>query len=58
MYIDNTPMHKYILLDTTQKASYAFISSAYLTEHEAKTKNYAFAMNRANKKYTLKKDWK
>ena len=58
MYIDNTPMHKYILLDTTQKASYAFISSAYLTEYEAKTKNYAFAMNRANKKYTLKKDWK
>ena len=58
MNIDNTPIHKYILLDTIQKPSYAFISSAYLTEHEAKTKNYAFAMNRANKKYTLKKDWK
>jgi len=58
MYIDNSPIHKYILLDTTQKPSYAFISSAYLTEYEAKTKNYAFKLNRVNKKYVLEKDWK
>ena len=58
MYIDNTPIHKYILLDTTQKPSYAFISSVSLTEYEAKTKNYAFGLNGANKKYVLKKDWK
>jgi hypothetical protein len=58
MHIDNTPIRKYILLDIIQRPSYAFIDSAYLTEYEAKTKNYAFAMNHANKKYTLKKDWK
>ena len=58
MNIDNTPIHKYILLDTIQKPSYAFINSAILTEYESQTKNRAFAMNRANKKYVLKKDWK
>ena len=58
MRIDNTSEHKYILIDTSAKPSYAFISSATLTEHEAQTKNRAFAMNRANKKYILKKDWK
>tara|TARA_E500000331_G_C16981505_1_gene593759 strand:+ start:25 stop:201 length:177 start_codon:yes stop_codon:yes gene_type:complete len=58
MRIDNTPEHKYILIDTSAKPSYAFISSATLTEYEAQTKNRAFAMNRANKKYVLKKDWK
>ena len=58
MHIDNTPIRKYILLDTTQRPSYAFIGSAYFTEYEAKTKNYAFAMNRVNKRYVLEKDWK
>ena len=58
MRIDNTPEHKYILIDTSVKPSYAFISSATLTEYEAQTKNRAFAMNRANKKYVLKKGWK
>tara|TARA_X000000950_G_scaffold43209_2_gene48450 strand:- start:22003 stop:22179 length:177 start_codon:yes stop_codon:yes gene_type:complete len=58
MRIDNTPEHKYILIDTSAKPSYAFISSATLTEYEAQTKNRAFVMNHANKKYVLKKDWK
>ena len=58
MNIDNTRIHKYILLDTTQKACYAFISSVNLTGHEAKTKNYAFGLNGVNKKYVLQKDWK
>tara|TARA_B100001093_G_scaffold517018_1_gene597326 strand:- start:687 stop:863 length:177 start_codon:yes stop_codon:yes gene_type:complete len=58
MHLDNSPTHKYILIDTSLKPCYAFISSAYLTEYEAKTKNYAYAMNRAKKKYILKKDWK
>ena len=58
MRIDDTPEHKYILIDTSLKPSYAFISSAILTEYEAQVKNRAFAMNRANKKYVLKKDWK
>ena len=58
MKIDNTPEHKYILIDISAKPSYAFINSAILTEYEAQTKNRAFAMNRANKKYVLKKDWK
>lgn len=58
MKIDNTPEYKYILIDTSLKPSYAFISSAILTEYEAQVKNRAFAMNRANKKYIRKEDWK
>lgn len=58
MHIDNTPEHKYILIDTRLKPSYAFISSVTLTEYEAQIKNRAFAMNRANKKYVRKEDWK
>lgn len=58
MIVDNSPIHKYILIDTSLKSCYAFVSSANLTEHEAKTKNYAYAMNGANKKYILNKNWK
>ena len=58
MRIDDTPEHKYILIDTSLKPSYAFIHSATLTEYEAQVKNRAFAMNRANKKYIRKEDWK
>jgi len=58
MNIDNSQINKYILIDTTQKSCYAFISSANLTEYEAKTKNYAFGLNGVNKKYILQKDWK
>lgn len=58
MITDNSPIHKYILIDTSQKPCYAFISSANLTEYEARTKNYAYSMNRANKKYVLEKDWR
>ena len=58
MIIDKSPTHRYILIDTTLKPCYAYIGSANLTEYEAQVKNRAFAMNRANKKYILKKDWK
>ena len=58
MITDNSPINKYILIDTDQKSCYAFISSVNLTEYEAKAKNYAYAMNGAKKKYVLKKDWK
>jgi hypothetical protein len=58
MITDNTPLNKYFLIDTSLKPCYALINSANLTEYEAKTKNYAYAMNRVNKKYILKKDWK
>ena len=53
MKIDNTPEHKYILIDTSVKPPYAFIHSATLTEYEAQTKNRAFAMNRVNKRYVF-----
>ena len=58
MIVDNSLTHKYILIDTSLKPCYAFINSANLTEHEAKTKNLAYAMNGVKKKYILKKDWK
>ena len=44
MRIDDTPEHKYILIDTSVKPSYAFISSATLTEYEAQTKNRSSSM--------------
>ena len=58
MNIDNTSLKNFILIDTTQKPSYAFLAKAQLTEWEAKTKNYAFAMNGVKKKYILTKEWK
>jgi hypothetical protein len=58
MHIDNSPIHKYILIDKTLKPSYAKIQSAFLTGKEAQTKNLAFKMNRVNKQYILEKDWK
>ena len=50
--------YTYVLIDTSLRPSYAFINKVKLTEYEAKTKNYAFGMNRVNKKYVLEKDWK
>jgi hypothetical protein len=58
MIPDETKASKYILIDTTARASYAKLSSATLSKYEAETKNKAFKMNRVAKKYILKKDWK
>ena len=58
MNIDNSQINKYILIDKTLRSSYAKIGSAKLSEKEAKLKNYAFAINKVNKKYILEKDWK
>ena len=58
MNIDNLPTEKYILIDKTLRSPYAKISSAKLSNKEAKVKNYAFAINKVNKKYILEKDWK
>jgi hypothetical protein len=58
MNIDNSQINKYILIDTTARASYARLSSAKLSKYEAQEKNRAFKMNRVAKKYILEKDWK
>jgi len=58
MNIDNSPMHKYILIDTNLKPCYAKMHTAELSEKEAKVKNYAYTINKAKKKYVLNKDWK
>jgi hypothetical protein len=58
MIPDETKASKYILIDTTARASYAKLSSATLSKHEAETKNKAFKMNRVTKKYILAKNWK
>lgn len=55
---NNQKLEKYILIDTTEKPCYARIRTSFMTEHEASTKNRAFKINRANKKYILEKDWK
>jgi hypothetical protein len=58
MNTDNSQINKYILIDTSLRSPYAKISSAKLSNKEAKVKNYAFAINKVNKKYILEKDWK
>ena len=58
MNTDNSQINKYILIDKTLRSPYAKISSAKLSNKEAKVKNYAFAINKVNKKYILEKDWK
>ena len=58
MNIDDSPTEKYILIDKSLKPCYSKIHSAKLSKTEARIKNYAFAMNRVNKKYILEKDWK
>lgn len=58
MIPDETKVSKYILIDTTARASYAKLSSATLSKHEAQIKNRAFKMNRVAKKYILEKDWR
>lgn len=58
MNIDNTPLRNFVLIDIAQRPSYAFLAKTQLTEWEAKTKNYAFAMNGIKKKYILPEKWK
>jgi len=58
MNTDNSQVNKYILIDKTLRPSYAKIGSVKLSDKEAKVKNYAFAINKVNKKYILEKDWK
>ncbi len=55
---DNSQTEKYNLIDKTLKPANAKIGSAKLSEKEVKIKNYAFAINKVNKKYILEKDWK
>lgn len=54
----NPKLYKYILIDTTARASYAKLSIAKLSKYEAQEKNKAFKMNRVAKKYILEKDWR
>ena len=58
MNIDNSPIEKYILIDKSSRPCYAKIHSVKLSKTEARVKNYAFAINKVNKKYILEKDWK
>jgi hypothetical protein len=55
---DKSPLDKYVLIDTSLKPSYARLSKAVdLTEAEARQKNYAFSMNRSQKKYIKELEW-
>ena len=46
----NAPLCEYNLIDTTTGR---VLAKAKLTKHEAQIKNYAYGLNRANKKYEL-----
>jgi len=50
-------LQKYILIDPTQRSSYAYLGHDYLTKKEMLLKNKAFSTNRVNKKYIKEKDW-
>ena len=51
-------MNKYVLIDTSLRPPYARISKPInLTEAEAQQKNYAFAMNRSQKRYIKESEW-
>jgi len=54
---NNQKLQKYILINTKEKPCYARIRTSFMTEYEASTKNRAFKINRANKKYILERDW-
>ena len=54
---DTSKLQKYILIKTDEKPCYARIRTSFMTEHEASTKNRAYKINRANKKYILERDW-
>jgi len=55
--INNEPLQKYILIDTTLRPSYAKIRSAKLTEQEAILKNLAYRMNRSKYRYVKASEW-
>jgi len=48
----------YILIDTRQRASYAFLSKVELTKEEARIKNMGFILNKADEKYLPESEWK
>lgn len=54
---NNQKLQKYILIKTDEKPCYARIRTSFMTEYEASTKNRAFKINRANKKYIPERDW-
>ena len=55
---DKSSMNKYVLIDTSLRPPYARISKPInLTEAEAQQKNYAFAMNRSQKRYIKESEW-
>ena len=55
---NKSPLDKYVLIDTSLKPSYARLSKVVsLTEAEARQKNYAFSMNRSQKRYIKESEW-
>ena len=56
--INNEPLEKYILIDSSLKPSYSYAGYSHLTKSEVKIKNYAYKINRSKYKYIKKEDWK
>ena len=55
--VNNEPLEKYILIDTTLKPSYAKDRSVKLTEQESLIKNLAYRMNRSKYRYVKASEW-
>ena len=52
---DNTPIRTYLLIDYGRPHAHEYTGKKVkMTEMEAHDRNYAFAINRANKRYVLK----
>tara|TARA_Y100000361_G_scaffold32651_1_gene27367 strand:- start:226 stop:405 length:180 start_codon:yes stop_codon:yes gene_type:complete len=55
--INNEPLEKYILIDTTLRPSYSKVKSVKLTQEEALIKNFAYGMNRSKYRYVKASEW-
>lgn len=55
--INNEPLERYILIDKSQKPSYAKVKSAKLSKEEVLIKNFAYGMNRSKYRYVKASEW-
>ena len=55
--INNEPLEKYILIDTTLIPSYSKVKSVKLTQEEALIKNFAYGMNQSKYRYVKASEW-
>jgi len=56
--INSEPLEKYILIDKSQRPSYAKVKSSKLSKEEVLIKNFAYGMNRSKYRYVKASEWR